>query len=213
MNVVLGNKNIEISAQEFKDLAKCYDEVAIDLGTGDGRFVYKNALEFKDVFYVGINPNASQLRDYSKKAVRKKLPNVMFVVGSIELIPEELHDWAQKIYINLPWGSLLSGVVRAETSVVENIKKLFKNGGILEMVVGYHENLEPSETERLKLPDLTENYINNDLAKKYEEFGFSLQKVEKLKKSELKKIETTWSKKLSFSKDRDVFRVVFGKIQ
>jgi len=211
VNVVLGNKNIEINAQEFKDLAKCYDEVVIDIGTGDGRFIYKNALKFKDSFFVGIDPSDSQLREYSKKALRKKLPNIMFVVGSLEQLPNELENSAQKMFINLPWGSLLEATVKPENKLINNISKLLKNGGLLQIMVGYHEDQEPSETVRLNLPDLDQTYIDNNLTKEYKKLGFSIQKIEKFNKTDLKKIETTWAKKLSFGKDRNIFKLTFKK--
>lgn len=211
MNVVLGNKNIQINTQEFKDLTKCYDEVAIDLGTGDGRFVYKNALKFRDTFFVGIDPSESQLREYSKKAVRKKLPNVMFVVGSVEQLPNELENSAHKIYINLPWGSLLNTVVKPERNQLNKIAGVLKENGLLQTTVGYHKNLEPSEIKRLNLPRLTQDYIENTLALEYKKLGFSLQKTEKVKRVDLKKLETTWAKKLSFGKDRKIFKLSFTK--
>ena len=211
MNVVLGNKNIEINEREFAELSKCYDEVVIDLGTGDGRYIYKNALKFKDSFFVGIDPSETQLREYSKKAVRKKLPNVMFVVGSVEQLPSELLNSAKKIFINLPWGSLLSTLVLPNDKNLKSIGNLLKDDGILQAIVGYHENLEPAETDRLNLPDLNQNYIENKLAPAYEKLGFSLKKVENIKKKDLKKIETTWAKKLSFGKDREIFKLTFQK--
>ncbi|MFC1755838.1 methyltransferase domain-containing protein [Patescibacteria group bacterium] len=211
MNVVLGNKKIEIDKKELNELTKCYEGVIIDLGTGDGRFVFKNALKEKDFFFMGIDPSEKQLLEYSKKAVRKKLPNLMYVVGSVEQLPIELENVAQKIYINLPWGSLLSSVVNPNKEIVKNIGNLLKKSGSLEITVGYHEQSEPSETERLNLPDLNEDYINSGLAPVYKECGFELSNLEKIEKKDLKKIETTWSKKLSFGKDRDVFKLVFNK--
>jgi len=208
---VLGNKKTEIDKNELNDLAKCYDGVIIDIGTGDGRFVFKKALLKKDFFFIGIDPSEKQLLEYSKKTVRKKLPNLIYAVGSVEQLPNELENVAQKIYINLPWGSLLSSVVSPNKEIINNIGNLLKDDGNLEITLGYHEQSEPSEIERLNLPELNENYINSNLVPIYKECGFELSSVEKIEKKDLKKIETTWSKKLSFGKDRDVFKLVFDK--
>jgi len=211
VNVVLGNKKLQIDKKELNGLVKCYDKVILDLGTGDGRFVYKSAIANPDFFYIGMDPSEKQLLEYSKKAVRKKLPNVIFVVGSVENLPVELVSSSQKIYINLPWGSLLSNVVLPNKDVVKNISELLAPDEELEIVVGYHQDSEPSETERLSVPELSLDYIEKNLVPVYKKCGFTVKNIEQINKGDLKKIETTWSKKLSFGKKRDIFRIVFRK--
>jgi 16S rRNA (adenine(1408)-N(1))-methyltransferase len=45
--------------------------VIVDIGTGDGRFVYQSARENPRKFYIGIDPNVRPLEKISEKIYRK----------------------------------------------------------------------------------------------------------------------------------------------
>jgi len=209
MRVIKGNKVSEINKNDLENILFKYQKVVIDIGTGDGRFVYKKALENKDVFYIGIDPSQKQLKTFSKKGVRKKLKNILFIIGSIELLPPELKNTADKIYIIFPWGSLLKSVTKPNSKILTNIKSLLKNGGEIEIVFGYDETLEPIETERLDLPSFTRDYLENILIPEFKRSGFELKYIKEIKAEEMKNLESTWAKKLSFTKDRSVYRLIF----
>ena len=208
---MLGNKNIELSKEELLGLTKCYDKTIIDLGTGDGRFVYKSAVDNPDFFYIGIDPSEKQLKNYSIKSVRKKLPNVFFCLGSIELLPKELINTANKVFILLPWGTLLKNVVLPSRENAKKLCSLLKTGGELEIIFGYYQEFEPSEIERLELPPLSKDYIENVIIPNLCANGFEYVSLQQIKKTDLKKIETTWSKKLSFGKIREIFKLTLTK--
>ena len=95
---MLGNKTTKLSKEELNDFAKCYGETIVDLGTGNGRFVYKSATKNPDSFYIGVDPSEKQLKEYSRKAVRKKLPNIIFCLGSIEILPKELRLVSKELF-------------------------------------------------------------------------------------------------------------------
>ncbi len=211
MKIIVGNKTKDISKEEILNKLENYNKVVIDIGTGDGRFVHKNALLNKDTFYIGIDPSETQLKDYSKKSVRNKLENVLYAVGSIELIPEELENLANKVVINFPWGSLLGGIAKAEENIVQNIAKILKSGGMLEMTFGYSEKAEPSETERLELKEFSLDTLEKDVVKSFEENGFKLQFIEQLEKDEIFEIESSWAKRLKFGQERKIFQLLFVK--
>ena len=92
--------------------------VIVDIGTGDGRFVYQGAKENPGRFYIGIDPNAKPLEKVSMKATRKPAKggarNVLFVQASVEDLPNELNNVADEIHIHFPWGSLLRSVATGE---------------------------------------------------------------------------------------------------
>jgi len=209
MKIVLGNKLKEIHQQELKDIFDKFGNVEIDLGTGNGRYVYKRALKNPETLHIGVDPVEKQLRKYAKKAVRKKLGNALFVLGSVEILPEELKNIANKVTIILPWGSLLESVAKFNPKVIESIKNLIELDGTLLLVFGYNLLEEPTETERLGLEELNADYIKMELIPKYESSGFELLDFRELTKEELKEMDTSWSKKLSFGKPRPIFYLKF----
>ena len=208
---MIGNKKTDLSREELIGLAKCYDKTIIDLGTGDGRFVYKSAEKNPDKYYIGVDPSEKQLLVYSKRALRKKLTNVIFCLGSIEIPPKELMGLADVAFILLPWGTLLKNIVLPSREISKKISELIKRNGKLEIIFGYHQEFEPAEVERLDLPPLSKEYVNNTIIPEFEKHGFELSSLQELTKGDLKQLETTWSKKLSFGKMRQIFKITLTK--
>lgn len=211
MLVIKGNKQIEISKFELQEIFERYEKTILDIGAGDGRFVFKTAQKEPQKFFVALEPNKEQLEIYSKKTQRKKIVNAIFVLGSIEMFPQELFGEIDTIHINLPWGSLLKEVVSPSRDTVDKFMQILKYNGRLNLLLGYDKEFEPSETSRLKLPEISEDYIQNSLIPFYERTGFSLAENKLLSKIELKEFETTWSKKLAFGANRKIFFLSFEK--
>jgi 16S rRNA (adenine(1408)-N(1))-methyltransferase len=209
MYIVIGNKTKEMPLEEVQTLLKSFADINIDLGTGDGRYVYKNGLKNPEILYIGVDPAEKQLQKYSRKVIRKKMDNVLFVVGSAENLPTELEKAADIVNILLPWGSLLNYVANCNLEVMEGIKKLLKPAGKLNLLFGYAERSEPTETERLDLEKLDEEYLKKVLIPSYEKLGLLCTHFEGLSFDKLREFETSWSKKLSFGKDRPMFFMVF----
>jgi 16S rRNA (adenine(1408)-N(1))-methyltransferase len=62
--------------------------VAIDLGTGDGRYVLRAAGENPDTLVIGVDTNAAAMAPTSRRAARRDaLPNALFVVAAAEHPP------------------------------------------------------------------------------------------------------------------------------
>ncbi len=87
--------------------------IIVDLGTGDGRFVYQSARQNPARFYLGIDASANLLEKVSEKIHRKPakggLKNALFIQAAVEALPEELEGIADEVHIHFPWGSLLKG--------------------------------------------------------------------------------------------------------
>ena len=114
--------------------------IIVDIGTGDGRFVYKQAQANPDKFYIGIDANAKPLEKVSMKATRKPakggLPNVLFVQAAAESLPEEFNETADEIHIHFPWGSLLGAVLRGDESVLCALRRICAPECLVEIVIG-----------------------------------------------------------------------------
>lgn len=209
MEVVKGNKKVNINSQELLDLTGRFERVIVDLGTGDGRFVYKNAFANPKNLYIGIDPSEKQLKVSSRDISRKKLDNALLVIGSAEYLPEELKGIADKIYVNFPWGSLLEIFVKPNEQGIRNIMEMLKPSGVLKTVFGYDSELEPSETKRLNLPNIDLDYLTNTLVPKYKELGLNISEFGQFDTT-AEISDTTWSKRLKTS-DRSWFFLVITK--
>lgn len=205
MLIIKGNKTEKMDADELKQLVGGFKTIILDLGTGDGRFVYKNALKNPGVFYIGMDPSEKQLRISAREIQRKKLDNILLVVGSAEQSPVELCGLADVIYVNFPWGTLLETFAKPVEQNLRNIFGLLKESGTVEVIFGYNESLEPSETKRLSLPAIDIDYIKGVLVPEYGKMGLNITKFGRFD-TEAQKVETTWNKKLKTGR-RDWFYI------
>jgi 16S rRNA (adenine(1408)-N(1))-methyltransferase len=182
--------------------------VIVDIGTGNGRFVYNSARANPSKFYIGIDANTKPLEKISMKATRKPakggLPNVLFVQAAVESLPEELNAAADEIHIHFPWGSLLRAVTSGNENVLQSLRRICAPECLVEIVIGIDEERDKSEIERLEIPSLSFDYLENILIPKYEAFGFEILEKGILNAFEWSKLETSWARKLQGGQNRKV---------
>jgi 16S rRNA (adenine(1408)-N(1))-methyltransferase len=182
--------------------------VVVDIGTGDGRFVYRAARENPRKFYVGIDASRAALEKISMKATRKPakggLPNVLFVQAAVEDLPGEFDGAADEIHIHFPWGSLLQAVVLGDEAVLRSLRRISAPGCLLEIVIGIDPVRDKTEIARLGLPSLTEDYLTGELIPKYLAVGFELVDFGTMDAGEWSKFETSWARKLQGGEGRRV---------
>ncbi|EKD95337.1 MAG: 16S rRNA methylase [uncultured bacterium] len=212
MKVITGKSIKDVDKNEIENFLKVYKKVEIDLGTGDGRYVYKNAKENSDTLFIGIEPIQKQLENYSRKSQKENITNALYILGSIEFFPEELIGTADKLTIILPWGSLLQSITNPNYEKTALISNILKNKGICEIVLGYSKEHEPNETERLELQNLSVEYLKSTVISMFKKNNLYLTEITSLGKGDLKSIESTWSKKLSFGKNRPLYQLKFKKM-
>jgi 16S rRNA (adenine(1408)-N(1))-methyltransferase len=187
--------------------------VIVDIGTGDGRFVYRSAERNPNKFFIGIDANVKPLEKISMKATRKPskggLPNVLFIQAAVEDLPEELNEAADEIHIHFPWGSLLSAVVLGDENILASLRRICAPECLLEIIIGIDAERDRTEIERLELPKLSEEYLQNILIPKYEAAHFQILESGILDASEWSKLETSWAKKLQSGANRKVIFLNF----
>ncbi|HEU4794362.1 MAG TPA: methyltransferase domain-containing protein, partial [Pyrinomonadaceae bacterium] len=109
----------------------------VDIGTGDGRFVYQSARQNPKKFYIGIDPNVSRLEKISEKIYRKPAkggaPNALFIQAAVEDLPAELDGVADELHVHFPWGSLLRAVAAGDVAVLRNLRRICAPGALLEV--------------------------------------------------------------------------------
>jgi len=188
----------------LKDLK--FEKVFLDIGTGDGRYVYKSALSNPNYLYIGIDP-ASNLKEYQREINRNRLQNAILINSSIENFNPEVTHFFDKITILLPWGNLLKYTATADQNFFEKITKLLKNNGEIQIIFGFNEELEEKETKRLNLVELTEKELSY-LKQLYENLNnLELVSFNEISYKDLEDFETTWAKKLSFGKNRQYLKI------
>jgi len=178
-----------------------FEKNFLDIGTGDGRFVYKSALLNPQSLYIGIDP-ASNLKEYQREINRKKVNNAILINSSIENFNPELKDFFNEITIILPWGNLLKYVVTVDTTFFTKITTWLKKNGKIKIIFGFNEEFEEKETKRLGLPELNEKEISY-IAENYKNLkNLKLLEFRETTPKDLRDFETTWAKKLSFGAKR-----------
>ena len=197
-----------IKPPSTKSLVHTGEGVIIDIGTGDGRFVYQSARRNPNKFYIGIDPNTRPLEKISEKIHRKPAkggtPNVLFVQSAIEDLPEELNGVADEVHVHFPWGSLLRAMATGDVEVLRNLRRICSPGALLEVVVGLDQERDRSEIERLDLTPLSLEFVDSVLVPNYAAAGFQIAERGILDASELPKLDTSWAKRLQGNERRAI---------
>jgi 16S rRNA (adenine(1408)-N(1))-methyltransferase len=186
--------------------------VIIDIGTGDGRFVYQSAREHPDRFYIGVDAQAGALEKISQKIYRKPakggLPNALFIQAAAESLPGELDGIAGAVHIHLPWGSLLRAVAMGEEAVLRNLRRICAPGALLEIVIALDSERDKSEVSRLKLEPLTPGFVKATLGPRYQAAGFDAIEYKVVSSSEWPQLPTTWARRLAGNAERALIYLI-----
>lgn len=182
--------------------------IVIDIGTGDGRFVYQSARQNPNKFYIGIDPNVRPLEKISEKIYRKPAkggaPNALFIQAAVEDLPPELDGVADELHVHFPWGSLLRTVGAGEVAVLQNLRRICAPGALLEVVLGLDPARDQSELERLGLVPLTLEFIDQQLTSRYLTAGFEITERGIIAAAEWPEFNTSWAKRLHQNDQRPI---------
>ncbi len=201
MIVVRGKQTENVDAAGLAALVQTHERVTVNLGAGDGRFAYRYAQAHPERLVIAIDPVRENLRELSAKAARKParggLANVLYVVASVEHLPPELHGVAGEIFVTLPWGSLMRGIMLAEPVVLDALASLARDGAALRIVLNTRIFDDPVPAEARDLPEITPEYARQTLAPAYARHGIEIVSARFMDADEVAAISTTWAKRLS----------------
>ena len=197
-----------IKTPSTNSLGHTGEGVIIDIGTGDGRYVYQSARQNPNKFYIGIDPNARPLEKISEKIHRKPAkggaPNVLFIQAAVEDLPSELNGVADELHVHFPWGSLLRAVATGDVVVLGNLRRICSTGALLEVVIGLDPVRDQSEMERLGLTQLSLEFIDRELIPNYAAAGFETIERGVFTASEWPELNTSWAKRLEGNERRAI---------
>lgn len=198
METIRGRQSREINKTELHQRLAGYEDILLDLGTGDGRFVCKTAEKHKDRFIVGLDSCRENLRVNS----RRKLPNTLFVIASAQSLPRELNGLVSHVNINFPWGSLLESLLNNDTCLVDGLLSVTRPYASMDI----HLNADALSTAgwELKLgADQIERVLNAS--------EWKTKSRTCLDAHMLCSIPTTWAKRLAFGRDPRAIRLSVQK--
>jgi len=199
-----GKKQDLIDAARFTELCTAHEAVEIDLGTGDGRYVLREARAQPERLCIGLDAVAANLVKTSSQALRKPTrggaANALFVIAAIERLPELLTGCADRITVNFPWGSLLEAVILPRAEVLGAIAALGKPGAEIEILINLGIFEDPEYAARLELPDLDQTYLDEALVPAYAAAGIAVELAQFLRGPA--PVRTTWGQRLTLGSGR-----------
>lgn len=123
MEAICGKRSIAIDRGTLLRRIGACREVAIDLGTGDGRCVRQIARDMPGQFAIGIDTCRENLRENS----RRTPGNALYLIADALALPDELAGLATRITINFPWGSLLRGLLQGEAGLLAGLRDIARS--------------------------------------------------------------------------------------
>lgn len=201
MNVTRGRTADTLSRDELRALIAPFAGVTLDIGAGDGAWVYRYAAAHPDRFVIALDPVRENMREWSAKAARKPdkggLPNALFVVASVEAPPDELRGIADEVFVTLPWGSLMRGLILGDDGVLAAIASFAKDGASMRIVLNTRIFDDPVPIDARDLPEVTPEYVDATLRPLYKARGIRIENSRWMDADEVAAIGTTWAKRLS----------------
>jgi len=188
MEGIQGRHALSIDADELARRLASYDEVELDLGAGDGRYVRSMALAYPERFMIGVDACRENLREMSRRAP----PNALYLIANALALPSELDGLASRLAINFPWGSLLAGLLDLGSGLPRRLTALVREGAVVEL--------------RLNAGALAEaGYALDEggrlVRRALSTAGFAVSPAEPLGPAELRALPTTWAHRLAFGRD------------
>lgn len=197
LEIIRGNSAIQIDQADLHALASRYQSVQIDLGTGDGRYAARLARAHPDRLVIGIDAYRENLRRTSR--LDRAPSNVVYAIANAQDLPNELNEIATHISILLPWGSLLRGLLGDEPGVIEGLARIARPGADLELYLNVAalaeagwELMTGAEQVRRMLPRA----------------GFEPGEIEILSVSELRRLPSSWARRLAAGPQPESVRVL-----
>jgi hypothetical protein len=142
----------------------------------------------------------------STAALRGRLPNALFALGSIEALPGEFEGLATIVTVTLPWGSLLRAVALPDPNLLRSVASMCRAGATVESVFSASVR-DANELQRLGLAGIDPLHRRAELKAGYAAAGMCIEDVAALSSAELRSLGTTWAKRLSHDVERRTWRV------
>jgi len=196
-------------ASELVALREAYGRCAVDVGTGDARFAYHLASQHPDVLVIGIDALDEPMGEVAYRAARKPArggrANLVLLRTAIESVPAELERIADEVYVLLPWGALLEGIVRAREEIVQGIAAIARPGALVRVTLNGEIWLDSTPARYENLPVPTPEYVSEAIEPEFRRAGVELEPARYLSAAEAKALPTTWARRLGHGRPHPRF--------
>ena len=166
--VIGRGRNVRLEVDAFAELRARYENVTVDVGTGDGRYAYHLASADPGRLVIGIDALDEPMGEVAAKAARKPArggrANLVLARWPIEALPPELNGIADDVSVQLPWGSLLEGIVLARSDVLGGLAALCRPAGRLTVTLNGEIWLDSTPMRYEHLPVPTPEYVADVVA-------------------------------------------------
>lgn len=188
MEIIRGKQTSFMNSAALNAVTENYTSVHLDLGTGDGRYVAHQAATQPRHFVIGLDACRENLVEVSRRAPG----NSLFIIANALDLPGELDGLADSLSINFPWGSLLEGLLLADSPLWGSLLRVMRPGTRLDVRLNGGALAEANWSLEAGAVQIRRWLI---------EHGFVLQPADKLTAGDLKAFPTSWAKRLAFGRD------------
>jgi 16S rRNA (adenine(1408)-N(1))-methyltransferase len=141
---------------------------------------------------IGVDADASSMREAARRASRSGLANAAFVAAAAEALPDDLTGVADRVTISFPWGSLLRAVVTADADTMRRIASVTRPGACLTAVW----SLTPRDGAVAAAVDQCE------LVRGFELVGLEVVGLRTASPDEVAATHSSWAKRLGVGRNR-----------
>jgi hypothetical protein len=194
MRVVKGKQVQPMDAAALAAWGAKYDEILVDLGTGDGRFVRGLAERAPRTGAIGLDLCAANLRT----AARRAPGNALFVVADALALPDELRGTASRVTVHFPWGCLLRALLAGESGLLAGLRGVGDGETSIEIWLNAGALAEVGWTFAAG---------GERVAAVLRDAGVALEAPRPAGAAELRRLPTTWAKRLAFGRDPRALRL------
>ena len=195
MEYIHGKHTYTLDGTDFAARLHGYQQIVIDIGTGDGRYVAHLARCSPERLVIGIDTCRENLNQVS----RKSLPNALYLIANAEALPVELPSMASHITVNFPWGSLLTGLLESGSKLIGNLRMIAQPGAILAIVLNSSALLKES---------LSLEQGGAMVRQALQMSGFDVRPPVTFDAVALRHYPSTWAKRLGYGRDPKALSLV-----
>ncbi len=196
VHIVRGREIVRLDGRMLREQARISARVVVDVGAGDGRWIYRMARARPDWLCLALDADADAPRETSHRAARRPerggARNVWFIRAGADELPPALTGLSDEVHVHFPWGTLLRAVLVPEPDLLRGILGLRNREGSVCVRLNVSVVEDPLVLRRLNLPVAGNQDLEARLRAGYGALGVHLD----VRRAALDP-ETSWGRRLA----------------